>query len=91
MGKILIAAYKPFKGKEQELDKPMQTHVQSLRDEGLITNRESILMKSGDDSIIEVFEWVSKEAIEQAHSNPNVRKMWEEYSKVCEYVPISDI
>lgn len=91
MGRIVIVAYKPFPGKEEELDQLMKEHVNILRKEGLATDRESILMKSEDGTVIEVFEWVSKDAIDMAHTNTNVLKMWDDYSKVCEYIPISDI
>jgi len=29
--------------------------------------------------------------MERAHSNATVQKMWKEYAKVCEYIPISEI
>ena len=85
MGRIVIACYKPKPGKEVELDQLMETHVDRLRAEGLVTGRESIIMKSKSGTVVEVFEWKSEEAIEQAHSNPTVQKMWEEYAAVCDY------
>ena len=85
MGRIVIACYRPKPGKEKELDSLMKSHVDRLRQEGLVTDRESILMKSDDGTVVEVFEWKSKEAVEQAHSNPTVQQMWAEYSEVCDY------
>ena len=89
--RIVIVAYKPLPGKEKELAMLMETHVKILREEGLVTNRKSVLMKSADGTYIEVFGWQSKEAIEKAHNNPVVQKMWEDYAKVCEYIPISEV
>jgi hypothetical protein len=40
---------------------------------------------------VEVFEWLSDEAIQRAHSNPEVQKMWGEYAEVCNYVPINTL
>lgn len=91
MGIIVIVGYKPKNGKEEELDALMKSHVERLRNEGFVTDRESVLMKSKDGTVIEVFEWKSKEAIESAHSNSEVLKMWEEYSEVCDYIPISEL
>ncbi len=91
MGVIVIVGYKPKVGKENALDELMKAHVPRLRKEGLATDRESVLMKSKDGTVLEVFEWVSKDAIEEAHSNPEVLKMWGEYSEVCEYTPISKL
>lgn len=91
MGEIVIVGYKPKPGREAELDALMRTHVQRLRDEGLATQRASVLMKSQDGTVVEVFEWVSQEAIDSARHNPRVVEMWEEYSEVCDYVPLTDL
>jgi len=90
-GRIVISAYKPKPGKEAELKKLMLTHLTRLQAEGLVTARESIVMQSLDGTILEVFEWQSKEAIESAHSNPAVLQMWQEYAEVCEFVPASQV
>lgn len=90
MGRIVIACYKPKPGKEAELDKLMETHVDRLRKEELVTDRASIIMKSGTGTVVEIFEWKSKEAIEKAHSNVVVQKMWQEFAEVCEYeIPVN--
>jgi len=91
MGEIVIVGYKPKPGKEAELDALMRTHVKRLRDEALATERESVLMKARDGTVVEVFEWVSQEAIDSAHANPRVIRMWEEYSEVCDFVPLSQL
>lgn len=90
-GRIVIVAYRPFAGKEKELDALMKTHVEILRKEGLATDREPVLMRCSDDTVLEVFEWKSREAIESAHNNPAVQKMWQEYAQVCTFVPLSQV
>jgi hypothetical protein len=35
--------------------------------------------------VIEVFEWVSQEAIAGAHSNPVVLEVWKRFEAVCSY------
>lgn len=89
--KIVIVAYRPFPGKEEQLKELMKTHVEILRKEGLVSARQSIVMQAKDATIVEVFGWNSAEALEAAHSNPVVLKMWEEYSKVCDYVPLKEL
>ncbi|SDT54646.1 hypothetical protein SAMN05216490_3979 [Mucilaginibacter mallensis] len=91
MGRIVIVGYKPKAGKAEALKVLMQTHVQRLRQEGLATDRESILMEATDGTIVEVFEWVSAEAIQSAHTNPAVLQMWGEYAEVCDYVPVGSL
>ena len=91
MGHITIAAYKPKPGKANALKQLMKIHLPILRQEGLVTDRESIMMEAGDGTIIEVFEWLSDEAIQQAHTNPEVIKMWGQYAEACDYVPLSTL
>ena len=91
MGRIVIAAYKPKPGREAELEKLMETHVPTLRSQGLVTEREPIIMRADDGTIVEVFEWLSKEAIEEAHKNATVLDMWQKYAEVSDYVPVSQL
>jgi hypothetical protein len=48
-------------------------------------------MQAKDGTFVEVFEWASAQAIEAAHSHPAVLKMWEEYGRVCDYVPVGQV
>ncbi|HKK38813.1 MAG TPA: hypothetical protein VJ949_05320 [Cryomorphaceae bacterium] len=91
MERIVIVGYRPLPGKESELNNLMRNHWDILNREGLVSDRKSIICRSLDGTIIEIFGWKSKEAIEQSHSNETVQKMWTEYSKVCEFVPISSV
>ena len=91
MERIVIVGYRPFPGKESELEELMKNHWGILNEEGLVSDRKPILCKSKDGTIIEVFGWKSKDAIQSAHSNESVQRMWAEYAKVCEYIPVGDI
>ena len=91
MGRIVIAAYKPKPGKKGALKELMKTHLPRLKEQGLVTNRESIMMIAADGTIVEVFEWISETAIQNAHTNPGVLKMWSEYAEVCDYVPVGSL
>ena len=89
--RIVMVGYKPLPGKEAALKELMKTHVARLRKEGLVSHREPILMTSKSGTIIEIFGWKSKAAIESAHQNPVVQKMWGEFGEVCEYVSVGSI
>ncbi|OOQ60256.1 hypothetical protein [Mucilaginibacter pedocola] len=91
MGRIVIVAYKPKEGQADALHLLVQTHVPRLKAENLVTDRQPIIMEAADGTIIEVFEWLSAEAIQQAHSNPVVHQMWGEFAEVCEYVPLNTL
>jgi quinol monooxygenase YgiN len=91
MGRIVIVAFKPKPGKQPELIAAVQKHCRILREEQLITDRVPAIMQGADGTIVEVFEWRSAEAIQQAHSNPNVNRLWGEFQAACDYVPLATV
>jgi len=58
MRSIPVACYKPRAGCEEALLELVRIHLPPLRSEGLVTDRPSIVMRTADGTIIEVFEWV---------------------------------
>ncbi|MFZ0391713.1 MAG: hypothetical protein WAN36_14730 [Calditrichia bacterium] len=91
MGRIVIVAYKPKPDKNKELEALVKTHLDVLKSEELVTERDSIIMRAEDGTVIEVFEWKSKEVINAAHSNPKIQGMWKKFSEFCDYIPIADV
>jgi hypothetical protein len=91
VGRIVIACYRPKPGQNDALRQLVRTHVPALHAAGLVTARAAIAMEAADGTIVEVFEWASADAIARAHSHPVVLKMWEEYGKVCDYVPVAQV
>ena len=91
MGIMVIAAYRPRDGKAARLLELMKEHVPILRQQNLVTDRESQAMRAGDGTIVEVFEWKSQASIDAAHTNPEVQKMWERFAEACEYAPLASI
>ncbi|UPG84619.1 hypothetical protein L2Y94_14955 [Luteibacter aegosomatis] len=90
MGNVVIVAYRPKPGREDDLLALTRSHVPELRRLGLTTKRPSLAMRSKEGVVIEVFEW-KEGAIESAHANPAALAMWERYAAVCDYVPLRDL
>ena len=90
-GVIVIVAYRPKPGKQTELLDLVRSRVPTLRNEGLVTNRDSTIMRARDGTIIEVSEWKSQEAIDAAHKNPNVLAMWNKFFAICDCVPLNTL
>lgn len=91
MGHFVIVCYRPKAGKEAALVQLVRDHVPRLRKEGLVTEREGYAMRAKDGTIVEVFEWKSVKATEEAHSNPAVQQMWKEFGEVCDYDMIGNL
>ena len=90
-GIVVIVAYRPKPGKENELVDLVQSRVPTLRKENLVTDRAPTIMRSRDGTIIEVSEWKSHEAIDAAHKNPNVLAMWNKFFAICDCVPLKNL
>lgn len=91
MGHFVICAFRPHPGKEQELRALLRDHMPTLRSQGLITERPAYLMKAGDGTMVEVFEWKSQEAVDAAHLNPVVRALWTRFDDCCTCVTLRDL
>lgn len=88
--RIVVVVYKPHPGKERALEQVVSKHYSILSKENLVTTRLPIVMRAGNGSIVEVFEWRSAEAIQAAHTNAQVITLWEEFNAVCTYeTPLS--
>lgn len=91
MGRFVIVVYAPKPGQDAALSVAIAKHMDVLRAEDLITERPAYLMRATDGSILEVFEWRSLEAIEQAHQSPRVAELWAEFDACCTYVPLNTL
>lgn len=89
--RLVVVAYKPKPGKESELENLVQGHHARLLEEGLVTAKPPFIGKAKDGTLLEIFEWISPEAIQAAHSNPAVLGLWNEFATVCEYLPAGQL
>lgn len=91
MGHCVIACYRPKPGKAKELKELVKDHLPALAKEGLVTDRPSIIMEAADGTIVEVFEWKFEAATQAAHTNKAVLAMWDQFGKVCDFVPVATV
>ncbi len=91
MGIVVIACFKPKPGKENLFLEAVKEHLPILRSEDLVTDKDNYIMKAKDGSIIEVFEWKSEKAIDDAHKNERIQELWKKFEESCEYIPYGSI
>src|SRR4051812_20696632 len=91
MGRFVIVAYKPKPGMSDALMAAVRKHLDVLRSEDLVTDHPASVMRADDGTVLEVFEWRSKEAIAKAHSLPSVHVLWGEFGAACDYCPLHDL
>ena len=90
MGEMVIVAYRPKPGRPATLESLVREHVPYLRNLGLATDRAALAMRAEDGTIVEVFEW-GDGAVQAAHTNPQVQKLWERFGEACDYIPLRDL
>lgn len=88
---LSFSSYKPKAGQEKILMDLVKKHLPTLRELGLATNRENYVAKSTDGRIIEVFEWVSAQAVNAAHQHPAVSDIWEKMALVADFLPMNSL
>jgi hypothetical protein len=76
---------------EPQLIAAVKKHLRVLQAEQLVTDKPAYVMRAGDGTIVEVFEWRSADAINQAHTNPSVHALWAEFGAVCDYTPLTKL
>jgi hypothetical protein len=50
-----------------------------------VTEHPSIAVRTADGTIMEIFEWISQDAIARAHKNPALLDLWKSSEKVWWY------
>lgn len=91
MGVMVMALFRPKPGKASELMACTRDHLPVLRSQCLATERPSLLLRASDGTLVEIFEWVSQAAIDAAHRNAEVHKLWARYEQCCDYVTLADL
>lgn len=88
---IAIALYRPKAGKAKELEALVERHIPTLRQLELVTDRPSVLARSQDGTLIEIFEWRSGEAIGKAHTHPKLAQVWEAMGAIADFPSLSSL
>ena len=88
----VIAAYRPKPGKEDALRKLMREHRRALADAQLVTPKQPMILRArSDGTLLEIFEWASAKAADEAHRHAPIREMWNKLAAVADFVALSDI
>jgi hypothetical protein len=89
--RIVIAAYRPKPGQAASLADLLLAHVPMLQDEGLATDREAVLMRASDGTVVEVFEWSYDGAADEARSNEAAAEMSGHLDRLADVVTLADL
>jgi hypothetical protein len=88
---VAFAMYKPKEGQADKLREILSTHIPTLRQYGLVTERNAYTLQSADGTVIEVFEWQNEQAARSAHEHPAIRTIWGQMEGVCDFPTLKDL
>ena len=91
MGILVICSYKPRPGREDEARRLMADHVPLLRKHALVTARAVTQGEGKDGTLVEVFEWESREKSISAPSIPEIGAHWKAMAAAMEFVPLASL
>ncbi|MGE0528465.1 MAG: VOC family protein, partial [Bdellovibrionales bacterium] len=74
-----------------ELRALLARHRQLLLEEGLIKLGVPLWLQASETEFIEGVEWTSEQAAQNAHENPKVRQIWEEFAEIVEFSKLGDL
>ena len=85
MSRVAIMIFRPQKDKLGELIALLKQSHSALLKFGIVTAREQILAMSVEGSVIQILEWTSKQAEEEAAVHDEIRELWMEAERLCEF------
>lgn len=88
---LVISAYRPKAGQAEALLALVRRHYPTLRAEGLVTERPAYVGRAADGTVVEVFEWTSPSAADEAHRNAAVGEIWGAMDAAAEFVPLAQL
>ena len=88
---IVIAIYRPRRGREAELDALVARHRPALVAAGLVTDRPFVIARSSDGAVLEIFEWKDRDAARRAHEDPQVGEIWSAMGEIADFPPLADL
>lgn len=91
MSRYAIAAYRAKPGREDDLLALVRAHHPLLHAEQLVGDGGPLLMRAGDGTLIEVFQWRSTEAKDDAHRNPEVQQLWGRMMECAQFPPLATL
>jgi hypothetical protein len=83
---LVLAAYRPRPGRDEELVRLLHDDVATLRRRGDATARPAPLIRTERGELLVVLVWASEHAVGDAHEDPEVVELWRRKDQLAEYI-----
>jgi quinol monooxygenase YgiN len=91
MERIMIVAYRPYKGKEEVFRSQLFRQIEIYREEELLSDRDPWFMRTKNGAYLVFFEWKSQEVVDSLETNPQIQQIWMQFEKICSFEKPSSV
>lgn len=89
--KTTVVVYSPRQDREIELRNLLAQHADVLESEGLLGERSPAYFVTPKGMIVEIFDWKSEKAGEDAHSRAAIQTLWNRLGEASEFVSLGQL
>ena len=89
--RISLAAYRPRSGRDAELLEVFEAEFACLRAGGHVTDRPVPICRTDRGEYLAILEWSSDHAVDDAHQDAEVVRVWARKAEVAEYMAPRDL
>ncbi|GGM83672.1 hypothetical protein GCM10012275_62860 [Longimycelium tulufanense] len=83
----VVCTYRVKPGQSDEFERLLRRHWTTLWKQGLVTDERALVYRGTEDDgpvYVEVFQWLSADASDLAHTDPTVGAVWGPMTDLCE-------
>jgi hypothetical protein len=89
--RISLAAYRPRPGKDEELLELFEAEFARLRTGRHVTDRRVPICRTDRGEYLAILEWSSDHAVDDAHRDAQVLRIWARKAEIAEYLAPRDL
>jgi hypothetical protein len=83
---LALAAYRPRPEREDDFLVFLHEELALLRRRGHVTERRAPVVRAPKGELLVVLEWSTDHAVDDAHADPDVLKVWDRKAELAEYI-----
>jgi len=91
MAKVAIIVLKPKKDRTEELIALLKQSNATMQRLGVVSSKEHIVCTSEEGAVIHIFEWANENSQEAAAEHSEIRDLWMEAERLCEFLKPSAV
>jgi hypothetical protein len=89
--RISLSAYRPRRGRVDEVLLHLREEVAALRANGYITSRLAPICRTARGEYLVIAEWATDTSVDEAHQDEVILEIWRRKEQLVEYIAPADL